>query len=328
MSEASKRLMAVVVAAALVAGAWWIRSNWIVDNTDASRQNVAAGDALRLACDPAVVVCQKLRDGDAATMSNVDVVVEAPGTTARRFADDNNPPDLWITADMWVLIAQAAESPEVDVDLLSTPFGEISLFGLGEPPKVTRLGELCPDLTVSCLGELTGTRWGEPNVAQVADRFDLGIDPPGTTGALLTVADATVGWSGVDRPDINAFNDVRARVDSMLRNSVPVRSGSTAQREFGSTQAAFDLVTTTDGTTRLAAGAVEPFPLGGLTSAVVLAGRAGIDAGDGVDAISRAAESLGVDISPSPSAELTVDSLPNGATLEAMWNEAIQEYPS
>lgn len=323
MSGALARIAALLAAALLVTGAWFVRDRVIEDNTGDARDAIADGRDLVVACDPAVALCKDLADRFADGLKGVKVRVELPGRTTERFVSDDDAPDLWITSDLWPSIVQSSEQQSVDVSVLSEPFGEISLFGVATPPKLAVLGGKCPDLTAGCIAALAGSAWGEPDVASaLADRFDIGIDPAGSTGNLLTIANATAEWSGVERPDIDDFAATRSRLAAVLRASVPVSSRSTAASEFASTPAAFDLVTTTDGSTRVGGNQLEPFPMGGYRSSVVLVGRSTVSADDGVDTLRSAFDELGVEISVTADAKIKPGTKPNGPTLEAMWRAA------
>lgn len=319
---AARRLGALLLAVTMVGGAWLVRDRYLGGDDESAAPDDRSATEVEVACDPATGLCDRL--DTALADSDLTVSEESPGATLERFLDGSDAPELWVTADLWVLIAQAAETPATSIDVVTGPLATVSLGALVSDEKSDALAQACPQLFTGCLGSLAGAPWGEPKVATVADRFDLGLDPPDSTGNLLAIANAVAEWSGTERPDIDDFDAVRAKVERMLRNAVPIGRSTTASSEFASTLAAFDVATTVDLSTPIGRGRVRPQPLGGFATNIVVARErnAGGTAEDATANLVQSLEQLDMSVVDADDTALAAGSRPNGATLEAMWTES------
>lgn len=101
-----KRLAAVLVAVALVAGAWWVRDRYLAGDADDSGPATTAAPAgpARLVCATEfAAVCQRLRSAD------LEVRVEPAGATRDRLGrSGSDVPDAWLTVDPWPAMLEDA----------------------------------------------------------------------------------------------------------------------------------------------------------------------------------------------------------------------------
>lgn len=201
----AQRLAALVVAIAMVAGAFVVRSRLDQkEELDRRPLRVACATELGAACD---------RLGD----RGYDLVVEDAQVTARRLslvADGANPEtELWLTAQPTADLVDALRAlrnakPLISADAITAgPATSLALVVWNDRAAV--LQKACPSLTMRCVGEVAGrgkwsasggrAEWGEVRVALP--------DPDSTAAGLLALGAGAQSWFG--RADIGS-NDFDA----------------------------------------------------------------------------------------------------------------------
>jgi len=177
-----KRLGALVVAVAMVLGAWWVRERVWDDGGSGGRRS--DGSAVRLTCSTELKpVCEHLRS------DGVEVAVESPGATADRLSElpDGEDPglDLWLVDAAWPgIIADNRQFADVAGDVLAEPSEVLArspvvlLLRRGLRPQLA--SECGDDVAWSCVGDAAG-----PQRA-------VGIAPP-DRGGLAVLASAVAG---------------------------------------------------------------------------------------------------------------------------------------
>jgi hypothetical protein len=248
-----RRVLAVVAAAAMIAGALLLRS--ALDDRKQERGRVyslVCAEDLAAACD------EVSRDHP----GRVEVKVEPAGITADRLVRVDGEPgiDGWLVTAPWREIVDGARRSS----------GLVPIFAAGAPPAMARsqlamvawkeraeaLAGRCSPLTWKCLGEVAGTPGGW---ASVGGRPEWGPVKPGHADAstdgqgLLVLGQAAADYFG--RNDLSTADlddDGFQRWLTGLERAVPpsARSPLTSMLQRG--PAAYDAV----GTTKAEAGAV------------------------------------------------------------------------
>ena len=151
-----RRVLAVVAAAGMIAGALFVRS--ALDDRKEEK-----GRVYSLVCSEDLApACDEVRD---AYPGRVDVTVEPAGVTADRLvaADDDPGLDGWLVTAPWREIVDGARRSR----------GKVPIFGDAPPPiarsplalvawkeRAEALAPRCSPLTWKCLGEAAGTPGG------------------------------------------------------------------------------------------------------------------------------------------------------------------------
>ncbi|MEJ7585675.1 MAG: hypothetical protein WKF43_16695 [Acidimicrobiales bacterium] len=148
------KLLALIVAAALIGGAFWYRSR----NDDGGDAGPGDGPSrsgdLTIACVSELSeVCEGLED--------VKVTIEDAGTTATALAAfDGGPPpfDAWVTLDPWPEMVDVVRRVDQRSDLFDEPtaVGSMATAILSFASVVEDLSSECAEVSWSCLGENAG----------------------------------------------------------------------------------------------------------------------------------------------------------------------------
>ena len=243
-----RRVLAVVAAAAMIAGSLAIRSALDRDRSEAAQ-------VLRLTCAVELeAACSRMAETD----DRLVLTVEPAGVTADRLAsvDTDAGLDGWLVPDPW---------PEI-VDGRRRARALPALFA-GDRPTVARsplvlavwkdraaaLAPRCPPpagVGWRCLGEAAATPGGWP---AVGGRPEWGPVKPGhaspdTDGiGLLVLGHAVVGWFGrADLSTADLEDEAFARWFAGLERAVPPSAGSPLQSMLVVGPAAFDAAGTTE----------------------------------------------------------------------------------
>ncbi|MEZ5375307.1 MAG: hypothetical protein R2733_02275 [Acidimicrobiales bacterium] len=186
---AVKRLLAVVVAVALITGAVVIR-RFIDDGGELS----LGGASSTIYCDSALAdACRSVFDA-------ADLKVEAPGVTLDRFLDDTDDgPVVWIAADLWFdILASEQQRVRASAEVTSTS-GPIV-----HSPLVI-LGDVCAPAAWSCFLDLDRST-------------DAGLDALDTSAgvaAYTQIAAVKLGTQTFATNDFDlAFNEWRRNLDA------------------------------------------------------------------------------------------------------------------
>lgn len=193
----AKRLLAVLVAAALVVGAVVVRGR--IDATSASGpRGTAAPDIISVACaEDLRVVCDEL-DVD----PSFEVVPAPVEQTVAAIASEPVPSfDVWLTFSPWPELAgqrrdaaqRATVTGEASPVLASSP-----VVVVARQDRLRVLASWCGgSLTWECIGEAAGSQWRELGGESAWGTVKVGHASPETSATgLLTLAQAAAGYLG------------------------------------------------------------------------------------------------------------------------------------
>jgi hypothetical protein len=226
----ARRVSALVVAVALVAGAWLVRSRIIDDDGDDTGDDGPAAEPRELVCALDLEsVCASLQD------SGLDVTVEDASATLERLRDvpDDELP-LWLTVDPYpAMLDSLRTAARVDPAGWSTTKLASSPIALVSPSaKAASLAAACPEPDRwQCVGDIAGDPWAELDPA-LADTVRPAFAPIDRYGVgLLALGQATAGWFGTDPIDTNDpsffawFRGLTGQVsDVALSGGTPIRT--------------------------------------------------------------------------------------------------------
>jgi hypothetical protein len=198
----AKRLLAILAAAAMIAGAWFVRTKVIDKNTTVA----TGGDTTQPTNAPTTtrrVVCVAELE-DVCRASGSSYTVEPISTTLATLASEPNPDIVWITTSPLPEMADAARvranQPPLPVDQRKV-LGSTSVVIAAPTERVAVLKAACPDLSWKCIGEKTNRPWkdigGQPGWQDVTFRHR---DPLASAGGLSVFGAALAGRTG--RTDI------------------------------------------------------------------------------------------------------------------------------
>jgi hypothetical protein len=198
-----KRLLAALVAVAMVAGAWWIRQNVIDDGSG------DAGDRLRLRCGTELAaVCQRLADGD----DSITVTVEDEATTVDRLSTEGGRPefDAWLTAGPWpAIVADERARADLDGEVLGDPSAVLARSPVTLVGPIDRMDALrahCGDRPLwDCIGEASGQQWTAIGGQATWGAFRAGLTAPDVGAGLVALSQAVsahLGRTDWDRLDL------------------------------------------------------------------------------------------------------------------------------
>ncbi len=210
----AKRLLAILAAAAMIAGAWFVRTKVIDKKTTVA----TGGDTTQPTNAPATgrrVVCVAELD-EVCRLAGEIYTVESVSTTVATLASEPNPDIVWITTSPLPEMADAARAraslPPLPVDQRKT-LGSTTVLIAAPTERVAVLRAACPDLSWKCIGEKTNRPWKE--IGGQAGWQDVTFrhrDPLTSAGGLSVLGAALAGRTG--RTDIGtsdlAASDVRS----------------------------------------------------------------------------------------------------------------------
>lgn len=214
------RLLAVVVAAAMVAGALAARGR--LDEGERRRSTV-----LRLTCSVELAdVCAALgRHGDV----RVEPTVEPAGATADRLAAVGPgrpaPMDGWLAAGPWARISGDARR-RAGLEALVAPgpvLARSPVVLAVRSDRVAAMEAACPGRTVGwrCLGDLAGRPWAELGGQPQWGAVRPGYPDPATGAGLAVLGAATAAWFGrtdLGRADLDEA-EYRAWITRLVRSA-------------------------------------------------------------------------------------------------------------
>jgi len=219
-SRTGPRILAIVIALAMIGGAWAIRS--LVIDDDDSESDAPNGDndgATTIVCIP------ELEDECRSVDPGFDVVIEPAGVTAARLstlADTEDPEiDGWVTYAPWADLVRDARSRAgldelvLDDDVLArTPLAIAARLDRAEVLRAACDGEV----TWRCIGDVAGKAWSDIDGGATwgAVRPAHG-DPTQSAIGLLTLGQAVGSY--LETPDIPA--DSVSRLDWETSDEFP-----------------------------------------------------------------------------------------------------------
>lgn len=243
-----RRVLAVVAAAAMIAGSLAIRSALDRDRSEAAQ-------VLRLTCATELgVACRRLAEAD----DRVQLTVEPAGETADRLASLDTEPDVdgWLVPAPWPDIVDAQRRARAVPALFSAERPTVARSPLVLVVWQDRSAALGPRCAPSggfgwkCLGEAAGMPGGW---AAVGGRPEWGpVKPghaaPGTDGVgLLVLGQAVVAFFGrADLSSADLEDEDFTRWFGGLEEAVPPAAGSPLESMLVVGPAAFDAVGTTE----------------------------------------------------------------------------------
>ena len=210
-----QRVGALVVAIALVVGAFVVRRNVIEDDDDTAADDTAVDeperdDATVLYCITELAdVCEAL--GEA--RDELDIVVEDAGATLDRLAalERGEQASLWLTVDPYPAMADLSR-PTDPLGFESRAVGASQLavaFRSGD--KAATIAAFCAaDATAlwRCLGEHAGANWSTLGAASIAGTLRPSFgDVAGSAIGLTSFASAIAGYFGAADVDRTQFDD-------------------------------------------------------------------------------------------------------------------------
>jgi hypothetical protein len=263
-----RRLIALVVAVGLVAGAWYLRDRVIDDRTTSPSHSTSSRAPTVICATEVAAACERLREAGGVRV----LAVEAPGTTADRFArrlaeHRSLGADGWLVARPWpgMVRAVADRGLAESVVLARSPLQLVT--ALARPPG--RKG--CPATpTWTCVAQLA------------AADAKFAHDATSTTPGLLSVAGVANGLLGRDDYASNDFDDdqFRAAFGNIERSVVEARrrggTGGGLDRRIQIVAGAYSAVTALATTIDLSPTFQAQTPTPPITADVVLAARPGV----------------------------------------------------
>ena len=195
----ASRILAFVVAVAMVAGAIWYRGR---DDgaEDNGSTDVAADAPLRLVCATELqAACEAITE---AAGENIALTIEPAGTTADRLTAVRGPAGLevWMTPGPWpAMVRQARERAAID-PLIQAPAAAVGRARVGIvmwKERAAALRQRCP-VDLKCLGEAAADgAWAKSGGQTTWGDVDLGIpDPVTDASGLAVVAAGTTAFFG------------------------------------------------------------------------------------------------------------------------------------
>jgi len=251
----AKRIGAVLVAVALIAGAFFLRRNVLEDDEVSSApatDSISPQSSGELVCITELAeVCRAL-----AATTNVDVVVEDALVTLDRLAalDDDAAAPSWLTvAPFPTMLDELRTSSGRDPLALQGEVLAATQLGIAAPTggRFDQLATACPDTPIwRCLGEQAGTPWaglgGEASWSAV--RPSVGAADRSAV-ALASFAAAVAGYFGTpefSRATWDLDPDFISWVRRLVR-TVPIDrlSGNTPLLAMAARASALDMAATT-----------------------------------------------------------------------------------
>lgn len=238
-----RRVLAIVAAAAMVAGSVWLRSR--LDRDEASRERV-----LRLTCSQEFEdVCRPL------ATDRLQLTVEPAGVTADRLSTDSDEPgvDGWLVPEPWPDIVDGRRRTRALPPLFAgarEPIARSPLVLVVWKERAAALAARCGG-TVGwkCLGEAAAAGpWTASGGRPEWGNLKPGYASPSTDSqGLLVLGQAVASWFG--RTDLATFDldtDEFARWFSALARAAPASAASPLELMLTAGPAVYDAVGTVE----------------------------------------------------------------------------------
>jgi hypothetical protein len=265
-----KRLVAVLVAAALVAGAFAVRA-WLDrrndDDGSTGPTTSVNGSTTVPGAQTVICVSELAAACDALQAKGFTTTVEPAGATkARLETADATPPDAWVTLYPWPQLVDDARRakdlpplfPQEPIRVATSPLALI-----GPKDRVEVLGQACggglEQVTWKCIGDQAGTAWGTLGGDPLWNVVTPGHASPVDSAAGLAVfASAVVSYFGhtdLSTIDFDSDDGFQAWV-ARLEGSIPdFGNAATTPLDTMLVQPRYDIVGTTDAEIAAKAGA-------------------------------------------------------------------------
>jgi hypothetical protein len=257
-SPARGRIVAVVLAIAMVGGALTIRALVFDDDDDGGNGGGRSTETLRVACVAELAnVCAEL---------DADVTVANAGDTAAELIAASGPggPDVdaWVTVAPWAQIVRgqrtaAGNEPVLDDDI--GPVGRSPLVFVARKDRADVLAGACAgSVTWTCVGDRAGSPWSSFGGQETWGRVRPAHAEPVTSAiGLLAVGQAVGDFVATDEIPVDRVtpidwqsNDAFAGWFQQLERSIPADAFAPGREPFDTwlqtRGTAYDLVTTTE----------------------------------------------------------------------------------
>ena len=242
-----RTLLALVVAAAMIAGALYVRGG-----TDGNLPGPLTSR------EPAQLVCvselKSVCEAIAGDHDNVEVRVEEAGATADALlADEPVEDDAWLTLAPWPQLVSEARVRGGGAALPppGTPLARSPLVRVVAKERGAVLEKDCADLSWRCVGRSAGRDWTDLGGEETWGRFKPGFtDPSASASGLLVLGQAaseflgTTEFSARDLDREGFLSWFQQLGDGVPGHGTPGNTPFQQQLRFGAAQ--FDLVGTTE----------------------------------------------------------------------------------
>lgn len=250
MSVGAKRLLALVVAIALI-GLAFVARGWFDGGDDGESSDGGDGRPQLLCATELAEVCQSIAEDN-----ELDVEVEQSGISIDRIADVPDDQLRELGFDGWLTFSRDAEiaAQKRERNTFAPATGEPSA-PIGRSPLVigiwkdraAALGQVCPgELTWKCVGELAGREWVDAGGDPAWGRVKPAHADPSTTGeGLLVIGQAASNFFGRTDLSIDDYAD-DAFLDwfSRLEDSARIEQESPFEQMLVGGAALYDMVGT------------------------------------------------------------------------------------
>jgi Bacterial extracellular solute-binding protein len=198
----AKRLLAILAAAAMIAGAWFVRTKVIDKKTTVATGGDTTQPTNATATERRIVCVAELES--VCELSGSVYSVEPASTTLDMLATEPNPDIVWITTsplpEMADLARVRASLPPLSVDQRRV-LGSTAVVLAAPTDRVRLLRAACPELSWKCIGEKTNRPWTEiGGDAALKDVTFRHRDPLTSASGLSVFGAALAGRTG--RTDI------------------------------------------------------------------------------------------------------------------------------
>ncbi len=193
----ARRLSAVIVAVAMIVGAYYLRHRVIDKPSTSAAGSTPGGGTAGTTVKPRLVCISELATAcnTVGTQLGLAVSVEAAGTTLTMLSglDTDSGPVFWLTIDPWPDLVDNTRSRTNRTSLAG---GRVTVASTpvviaGPSSRLKVLTDHCPALEWSCIGDSVGKPWGDiggqPSWQDVSLRHP---SPVGSAGGLAVFASA------------------------------------------------------------------------------------------------------------------------------------------
>jgi hypothetical protein len=338
VNEGGIRLLALVAAVGLVAGALVLRSR--IDDSDSGGSGGGGGGdapAHTLVCSP------ELEDACNALGDDFAITIEDAVTTADALVEAKRPSDaeadLWLTTTPWAeAVAAVREGENADPILgeSSDVIARSPVMLVVREDRATAFETACAgEIGWKCVGEAAGQPWANVGGEGTWGVVRAGLDDPSSASGLPVLGSATGGYLGLPDYATNDFDNSLANwLDGFAASASNAGTGNPVSRMLTEGAGVFAAVGALETDARVAAGRSDarllvPQPIATADLVVVPVGDTdpdeATDLADNDDLLGSLAElgwrvpdhdtANGVDTSLDLPRQ---DGLPNGAVLRAL----------
>ncbi len=202
-----RRLLAALVAVALIAGAVVLRNIIDSDSGDGADSG-ADSESLQIICGTDLLVaCNELARRASGDGADLNVTAEAEQVTAQRISSgelDLSGSTVWLAAGPWPEITEAGGAPMPALagsDVLARSPAVI----VARTDRMEAIAASCTEVSWACIGDHAGGEWSDLGGEATWGRVEVGLPEPDAGDGMVTVNQAVA--SRVGRTDF-ATNDL------------------------------------------------------------------------------------------------------------------------